>query len=130
MFEAETRAILVRVEPQFLDEQSSPEDHHYFWAYYVEIENKGSEPVQLLGRHWRITNSHGAIQEVNGEGVVGEQPVILPGEVYSYTSGAPLGTPSGFMDGEYQMESPNGDDFLVNIPAFSLDSPYDSHVIN
>ncbi|CAN0515705.1 unnamed protein product [Scytosiphon promiscuus] len=130
MFEATTKAIHVRVEPQFLDEQSNPEDHHYFWAYYVEIENQSTEPVQLRGRHWRITNGHGAIQEVTGEGVVGEQPVILPGETYSYTSGAPLGTPSGFMDGEYKMESAKGEDFIVNIPAFSLDSPYDQHIIN
>lgn len=130
MFEAKTQAIHVRVEPQFLDEQSSPDDHHFFWAYYVEIENRGEEPVQLRSRHWRITDGRGATQEVIGEGVVGEQPVILPGETYSYTSGAPLGTPSGFMAGHYQMERQNGEGFLVDIPVFSLDSPYDSHVLN
>ncbi len=130
MFQATTNAIQVRVEPQFLDEQSSPEDHQYFWAYYVEIENQGTEPVQLLGRHWRITNGHGDTQEVIGEGVVGEQPVIQPGETYSYTSGAPLGTPTGFMGGEYKMESPEGEDFMIDIPAFSLDSPYDIHAVN
>lgn len=130
MFEAVTHEITVRVEPQFLDEQSSPEDHHYFWAYYVEIENKGNEPVQLRARHWRITNGVGAIQEVNGEGVVGEQPIILPGETYKYTSGAPLGTPSGFMDGWYKMEKKTGEDFNVDIPVFSLDSPYDEQVVN
>ena len=130
MFEAVTKEISVRVEPHFLDEQSSPEDHHFFWAYYVEIENKGEEPVRLRARHWRITNGLGAIQEVNGEGVVGEQPVILPGETYRYTSGAPLGTPSGFMDGWYKMESGTGEDFNVDIPVFSLDSPYDEHIVN
>ncbi|GJM03204.1 MAG: protein ApaG [Rhodomicrobium sp.] len=130
MFEAKTQAIHVRVEPQFLDEQSSPDDHHFFWAYYVEIENRGVEPVQLCARHWRITDGRGATKEVMGEGVVGEQPTILPGETYSYTSGAPLGTPSGFMGGHYQMERQNGEGFLVDIPIFSLDSPYDSHVLN
>ena len=130
MFEAVTNEISVRVEPHFLDEQSSPEDHHFFWAYYVEIENKGEEPVRLRARHWRITNGMGAIQEVNGEGVVGEQPVILPGETYRYTSGAPLGTPTGFMDGWYKMESGAGVDFNVDIPVFSLDSPYDEQIVN
>lgn len=130
MFEAATKAIHVRVEPQFLDDQSSPDEHHFFWAYYIEIENKGPDPVQLRGRHWRITDGRGSIQEVTGEGVVGEQPVILPGETYSYTSGAPLGTPSGFMDGFYKMERQNGEDFVVDIPAFSLDSPYDHYLVN
>ena len=86
--------------------------------------------MRLRARHWRITNGLGATQEVNGEGVVGEQPVILPGETYRYTSGAPLGTPSGFMDGWYKMESGTGEDFNVDIPAFSLDSPYDEHIVN
>ena len=130
MFEAVTNEISVRVETHFLDEQSSPEDHHFFWAYYVEIENQGNEPVRLRARHWRITDGLGAIQEVTGEGVVGEQPVILPGETYRYTSGAPLGTPSGFMYGWYKMESGTGEDFKVDIPVFSLDSPYDEHIVN
>lgn len=130
MFEATTRAINVRVEPEFLDEQSDPEDHHFFWAYYVEIENRSEEPVRLRGRHWTITDGRGATQEVIGEGVVGEQPLIQPGETFSYTSGAPLGTPSGFMNGQYKMEGENGDDFLIDIPVFSLDSPYDDHLVN
>lgn len=130
MFEATTKAINVRVSPEFLDEQSDPEDHHFFWAYYVEIENQSQEPVRLRARHWLITDGHGATQEVVGEGVVGEQPLIRPGETFTYTSGAPLGTPSGFMHGQYKMEREDGDDFLVDIPAFSLDSPYDEHLVN
>ena len=130
MFEATTKAINVRVSPEFLDEQSDPEDHHFFWAYYVEIENQSQEPVRLRARHWLITDGHGATQEVVGEGVVGEQPLIRPGETITYTSGAPLGTPSGFMHGQYKMEREDGDDFLVDIPAFSLDSPYDEHLVN
>ena len=130
MFEATTNATNVRVSPEFLDEQSDPEDHHFFWAYYVEIENQSQEPVRLRARHWLITDGHGATQEVVGEGVVGEQPLIRPGETFTYTSGAPLGTPSGFMHGQYKMEREDGDDFLVDIPAFSLDSPYDEHLVN
>jgi len=130
MFEATTKAINVRVSPEFLDEQSDPEDHHFFWAYYVEIENQSKEPVRLRGRHWLITDGNGATQEVVGEGVVGEQPLIRPGETFTYTSGAPLGTPTGFMHGQYKMEREDGDDFLVDIPPFSLDSPYDEHLVN
>ncbi len=130
MFEATTKAINVRVSPEFLDEQSDPEDHHFFWAYYVEIENQSQEPVRLRARHWLITDGNGATQEVIGEGVVGEQPLIRPGETFTYTSGAPLGTPTGFMHGQYKMEREDGDDFLVDIPAFSLDSPYDEHLVN
>ncbi len=130
MFETTTKAINVRVSPEFLDEQSDPEDHHFFWAYYVEIENQSKEPVRLRARHWLITDGNGATQEVVGEGVVGEQPLIRPGETFTYTSGAPLGTPTGFMHGQYKMEREDGDDFLVDIPAFSLDSPYDEHLVN
>lgn len=130
MFEAITQSIKVRVQPEFLDEQSDPDDHHFFWAYYVEIENGSTKPVRLRARHWKITDGHGAVQEVIGEGVIGEQPVIQPGETFSYTSGAPLGTPSGFMNGQYKMEGVDGDDFFVDIPTFSLDSPYDHHMVN
>ena len=130
MFEATTKAINVRVQPEFLDEQSEPDEHHFFWAYYVEIENCSEAPVCLRGRHWMITDGRGTTHEVIGEGVVGEQPVIQPGETFSYTSGAPLGTPSGFMNGQYKMEAENGDNFLVDIPTFSLDSPYEDHVLN
>ncbi len=119
-----TAAIKVIVEPFYLEEQSEPEDNHFVWAYHVRIENNGQKTVQLMTRHWRITDSLGNIQEVQGDGVVGEQPVLTPGESFEYTSGTPLGTPSGIMVGTYQMETESGDRFDVDIPAFSLDSPH------
>ncbi len=125
-----TRSIKVSVDPVYLDDQSDPDDFHYVWAYHVKIENQGQETVKLLRRHWHITDSKGRIQEVRGEGVVGEQPRLGPGEVFEYTSGAPLSTPSGFMVGSYQMVTDEGQHFSVQIPAFSLDSPYDSRVMN
>ena len=119
-----TAAIKVIVEPFYLEEQSEPEDNHYGWAYHVRIENNGQKTVQLMTRHWRITDSLGNTQEVQGDGVVGEQPVLTPGGSFEYTSGTPLGTPSGIMVGTYQMETESGDRFDVDIPAFSLDSPH------
>ena len=119
-----TKAITVSVEPMYLDEQSEPDDAHFVWAYHVRIENNGKETVQLMARHWRITDSMGNVQEVQGDGVVGEQPVLSPGGSFEYTSGTPLSTPSGIMVGTYQMETGAGKRFDVNIPAFSLDSPY------
>ena len=119
-----TQSITVSVEAFYLDEQSDPEDAHFVWAYHVRIENNGQETVQLLTRHWRITDSLGNIQEVQGDGVVGEQPVLSPGQSFEYTSGTPLSTPSGIMVGTYQMETGAGNRFDVKIPAFSLYSPY------
>ncbi len=119
-----TAAIKVIVEPFYLEEQSEPEDNHFVWAYHVRIENNGKKTVQLMTRHWRITDSLGNTQEVQGDGVVGEQPVLTPGGSFEYTSGTPLGTPSGIMVGTYQMETETGDRFDVDIPAFSLDSPH------
>ena len=104
-FEETTREIRVQVEPSFLDDQSEPDESRYLWSYRVTIENNGKEPVQLLSRYWRITDSRGRTKEVRGSGVVGEQPVIAPGRAYEYTSGAPLETPSGFMTGSYRMRS-------------------------
>jgi ApaG protein len=118
-----TRDITVTVEPHFLEEQSVPDARHYVWAYHVRIQNDGSETVQLMTRYWRITDSRGQVQEVRGDGVVGKQPVLKPGEAFEYASGAPLTTPSGIMVGTYQMVSESGESFDVNIPAFSLDSP-------
>ncbi len=123
-YSAETRAIVVSVEPVYLDEQSSPSDEHYVWAYQVRIENAGAETVRLVNRHWKITDAMGRLQEVRGQGVVGEQPTLKPGEAFEYTSGTPLGTPSGIMAGTYEMETNDGERFDVEIPAFSLDSPY------
>lgn len=111
------------VEPTFLDAKSSTADSQYFWAYRVIIKNQGLETVQLLSRHWMISNARGELNEVKGPGVVGEQPVLKPGESHEYTSGAPLDTPSGMMGGAYQMESETGEHFDIEIPTFSLDSP-------
>ena len=121
-----THAITVTVEPFFLEEQSTPEENHYVWAYHVQIENRGGNTVQLVTRHWRITDSSGNVQDVRGEGVVGEQPVLQPGESFEYTSGTPLPTPSGFMAGTYQMENEAGKRMDVEVPAFSLDSPFEA----
>ena len=124
MFEETTRNIRVVVEPSFLDDQSEPSEDRYLWAYRVTIENRGHEPVQLLSRFWRIVDSRGRTREVRGPGVVGEQPVIEPGESFEYTSGAPLETPSGFMSGSYRMRGSDGEAFEIGIPMFALDSPY------
>lgn len=125
MYACTTRSIRVSVEPNFLDDQSSPEDNQYAWAYHIKIENIGKEIVQLHSRYWRITDKLGRIQEVRGMGVVGEQPVLRPGESFEYTSGTQLNTESGIMAGNYQMQTENGEFFNVTIPAFSLDSPHE-----
>ena len=130
MYSATTKAIRVSVKPIFLDDQSTPSEDHYVWAYQVTIENTGGETVQLLNRHWRITDAHGRMQEVKGEGVVGEQPRLRPGELFEYTSGTPLTTPSGLMMGSYEMEDEGGQRFDIDIPAFSLDSPYQARQLN
>jgi ApaG protein len=130
MYNAVTRHISVTVTPIFIEDQSDPDDNHYVWAYQVNIENQGHETVQLLSRYWQITDANGQIQEVRGEGVVGEQPILHPGESFEYTSGAPLSTPSGIMAGRYQMETPGGEGFEIEIPAFSLDSPYQRTSLN
>lgn len=124
IYEATTHKITVKVEPSFMEDESQPLRDQYFWAYSVEIYNGGNRSVQLISRHWKITDSTGGVQEVKGSGVVGEQPTIEPGESFRYTSGAPLRTPSGIMLGWYSMESDDGESFDVVIPAFSLDSPY------
>ncbi len=125
MYEKTTRNILVTVQPFYLEEQSAPEEDRFVWAYRVNIANRGGETVQLLRRHWRITDRLGRLQEVEGPGVVGEQPVLKPGESFEYTSGCPLPTPSGIMVGTYQMTTTGGEHFDIDVPAFSLDSPYD-----
>lgn len=130
MYSAVTRSIKITVKPVYLEDQSSPGDNHYVWAYQVRIENQGTDTVQLRSRYWHITDSLGRVQEVRGAGVVGEQPVLKPGQTFEYTSGTPLPTPSGIMAGTYQMETPAGERFDVAIPAFSLDSPHDTVRIN
>jgi len=130
MYSATTRSIKVTVEPHFLEDQSSPVESHFVWAYRVRIENHGGETVQLRRRHWRITDGMGRVQDVRGPGVVGEQPVLAPGQSFEYTSGTPLSTPSGIMVGTYQMETGSGEHFDIDIPAFSLDSPHQSVRLN
>jgi ApaG protein len=123
MYTATTRSIRVSVESSFVEEQSSPDEGRWVFAYRVTIENQGPEPVQLISRHWKITDAHGRTVEVRGPGVIGKQPRLAPGERFQYMSGAPLGTPSGLMVGTYQMIDARGRPFDVEIPAFSLDAP-------
>lgn len=125
-----THNIRVSVNPSYLVDQSSPDKNLYVWAYHVIIENLGKDTVQLLTRYWRITDAVGVLQEVRGDGVVGEQPVLAPGDRFEYTSGCPLGTPSGFMVGSYQMMAGDGNTFDAEIPAFSLDSPFEQNRIH
>jgi len=122
--------IEVTVEPVFLEDQSIPIENHYVWAFRVWIENKGSEGVQLISRTWWITDGKGIRHEVKGQGVVGEKPWIAPGTAYHYTSGTPLSTPSGMMVGMYHMCTQKGESFDVPIPAFSLDSPYETALVH
>lgn len=145
MYNAITHGISVTVTPHFIEDQSDPDEPHYVWAYQVVIENTGDETVQLRSRYWKITDAVGQLQEVRGAGVVGEQPTLAPGESFEYTSGVPLATPSGIMSGAYTMEVAPGevspgevapgesdpsDSFEVEVPAFSLDSPYESVSLN
>ncbi|CAA2136533.1 Co2+/Mg2+ efflux protein ApaG [Hyphomicrobium sp. ghe19] len=129
-YEATTRGIRIRVEPRYMEDQSSPEDSHFVWSYAVEINNDGGETVQLKSRMWRITDALGRTEEVRGAGVVGQTPVIAPGKSFQYTSGCPLKTPQGIMVGSYQMSDETGKLFDVAIPAFSLDSPYTRRSMN
>ncbi len=130
MYSLTSHDIRVTVKPVYLEEQSSPEDGQYVWAYQVRIENLGEETVRLRNRSWSITDAHGRTQEVRGPGVVGEQPLLRPGDSFEYTSGCPLPTPSGVMVGSYEMEASNGERFEVAIPAFSLDSPHQRVSLN
>jgi len=123
MYTATTRAISVTVKPQYLPDQSDPAKSKYVWAYQVRIENKGDVTVQLRSRHWKITDGLGRTQEVKGPGVVGETPMLRPGDVFEYTSGTPLSTPSGIMGGTYQMVTESGENFDIEVPVFSLDTP-------
>lgn len=130
MYQEITRGIRVSVNPTYLEGQSDPSQGHYVWAYQVTIANEGPETVQLLTRHWKITDGRGQLHEVQGPGVVGEQPVLTPGESFEYTSGTPLSTPSGIMAGSYQMQAASGEMFDALVPAFSLDSPHEARRVN
>ncbi|MDQ1157140.1 ApaG protein [Sphingomonas sp. SORGH_AS 950] len=118
-----TGPVTVRVSVSYLPEQSEPERGRWFWAYHVRIENEGDQPVQLLTRRWIITDGRGARHSVEGEGVVGEQPVIQPGAAYDYVSGCPLATTSGAMQGSYRMVGADGETFDAAIPHFALIAP-------
>jgi ApaG protein len=120
----------VTVTPNFLEEESAADRDQFVWAYTIEIANLSAEPVQLLARHWEIRDANGRLQEVDGPGVVGEQPLIEPGGAFTYTSGAPLSTPSGMMLGSYTMEGAAGERFDVEIPAFPLDSPHATRTLH
>ncbi|MBF0326991.1 Co2+/Mg2+ efflux protein ApaG [Magnetospirillum moscoviense] len=130
MYSQTTRGITVTVQPVYLDDQSDPTENRYVWAYQVRIDNQGDITVQLLRRHWVITDALGRVQEVRGAGVVGEQPVLQPGQSFEYTSGTPLPTSSGIMVGSYEMEAETGEVFDIAVPAFSLDSPHETVRLN
>ena len=130
MYRAVTRNIEVQATPRYVADRSSPENNYFFWAYTIAITNNGTDTVQLKTRHWRITDASGRCQEVRGAGVVGEEPVLKAGELFEYTSGVPLQTPSGFMVGSYGMVSASGEHFEIEIPAFSLDSGNSKRTIN
>ncbi len=130
MYRAETEGIEVVVEPFYLEDRSNPSEDHYVWAYRVTIANNSTSAAQLLSRYWHITDANGKVEEVAGDGVVGEQPELRPGDSYQYTSGCPLSTPSGIMVGHYTMTDMSGRMFDVAIPAFSLDVPNRMRTIN
>jgi len=125
MYERTTHGIRVVVKPAFLEDQSDPTEGQYLWSYTVTIENQGHETVQLLSRYWHITDGDGRVQEVRGPGVVGAQPVLAPGQAFQYTSGCPLPTASGYMEGRYQMRSASGEAFEAEVPPFILESPHE-----
>jgi len=119
--------IQVEVETLYVEEQSLPDQDHYVFAYTITIYNDGSVPARLLNRHWVITDANNKVQEVKGEGVVGEQPYLKPGEHYRYTSGTMLETPVGTMSGSYQMIADDGVEFDASIPSFTLSMPRTLH---
>ena len=130
MYSKVKRKIQISVQPIYLEEQSTPEENKYVWAYHVNITNQGRETVQLISRYWNITDSNGCVKEVRGKGGVGEQPVLAPGESFEYTSGTPLQASSGIMLGTYQMVNDKGEKFDIDIPPFSLDIPGKNNQVN
>ena len=122
--------VIVNVEPTYLEDHSDPSENTYLWAYKVKITNNSQTSIKLISRHWKIFDSNGSHREVKGQGVVGEQPVLEPGDEFEYTSGTPLKTNSGIMSGSYQMQDFQGKIFDVNIPPFSLDIPDQKRNLN
>jgi ApaG protein len=125
--EAVTNNVRVEVEAQYAPDRSQPFQSQWFFHYTVRITNEGEDTVQLLSRHWIATDATGRVEEVKGPGVVGEQPVLGPGEAFEYTSGWPLKTPTGVLRGTYQMVGEDGDQFNVEIAPFALREPYTVH---
>ena len=125
--EAITRGIRVQVESRYAPEHSDPQKQQWFFYYTIQITNQGTDTVQLISRHWIITDANGEVEEVKGLGVVGKQPVLAPGQAFRYTSGCPLSTPFGSMKGTYQMVTADGGQFDLEIAAFTLSEPYTIH---
>jgi ApaG protein len=130
MYNATTHDVHITATPAFAPDRSEPAANRYFWTYTIEIVNRGAIQVQLLERYWHITDASGRVETVRGPGVVGETPILEPGESFSYTSGCGLSTASGVMSGSYRMMDADGRAFDVEIPAFSLDSPMERRVLN
>jgi ApaG protein len=128
-YAATTAGITVRVAPRYLDDQSDPQAGEWAWSYHVRIENGTAADVQLLSRHWIITDGNGRVEQIRGDGVVGDQPLIAPGGAYDYVSGCPLPTSSGTMTGTYTMAA-RETTFTVAIPLFSLDTPDARRTVN
>lgn len=125
MYEEITEGVRIRVTPAYAPTESAPADHRYFWSYTVEITNLSARTVKLVNRYWRIVDATGKEQEVRGDGVVGKQPTLQPGEAFTYTSGCPLSAPSGMMGGHYGMIDVHAHlPFVAIVPTFALDSPY------
>lgn len=129
-YEQRTDGVVVRVEPEFLAEQSNPSDSRFIWAYTVEIDNQSGKDLTVTDRFWQIADSRGQVQEVRGAGVVGETPMVKSGEIFRYTSGAPLTAPSGMMRGSYTMRTETGESFDIVVPTFLLDSPHEGQSLN
>jgi ApaG protein len=123
IYQEQTLGVVVAVSPEYLSDHSDPDEGRPVWAYHVRIENRGNQAVQLIYRHWRIADGRGTSHEVVGDGVVGDQPVLQPGESYTYSSGTPLATATGFMSGRFHMIAADGTRFDAEVPAFSLDGP-------
>ena len=130
MYSKTTNGVTVTVIPYFLDDQSSPQEGHYVWAYQVNIKNSSLNTIKLNHRNWVIIDANGKVINIQGEGVVGEFPILEPGESFEYTSGTPLKTTNGFMQGYYLMSHNNGEQIKIDIPTFSLDSPYGKQNLN
>jgi len=129
-YEQRTQNVVVRVEPEFLAEQSNPTDSRFIWAYTVEIDNQSGRDLTVTDRFWQIADSSGHVQEVRAAGVVGETPMVKSGEIFRYTSGAPLTAPSGMMRGSYTMRAECGESFDIIVPTFLLDSPHEGLSLN